>query len=185
MRLFSIVALLIGLSWNPAHSRTLLEDVLYVVIAIDERDDDKYRKTTIVQDGSTLHSETVLVGAEPRPMVDVTIRRVDACRFDVISKLGNDGPVSAHYVVDFADADFEGAHPTHARNFAGRMVEAISIPGSQYCLVHGQPYFNQTAAGTCTREFYVDFIRVPRLQGIEKMLAAIRRLRTHCIPELS
>ena len=180
MRLFSVIALLFGLSWWPAHSQTLLEDVLYVVSGFETGKNHGSVRPSVSQDSDSLQFE--IDGRKLQASFAITIKRVNACRFEIER---NSTVFSERSVIDFTKSDFEGAHLTKARNFSGRLRDAISIPGTRYCLAHGEPFFNTIPAGTCVDKFYADFAVGAGLQGVEKMLATIRRLRTHCVPELS
>jgi hypothetical protein len=187
MRLLLSAAIFVMLGCFPAHSKTLLEDVLFVLTSLEEMDSGRGHKTTVVQDGDSIHSEMSAhsaASAKPRVIVAATIKRVGACRFDVDYKMTGE-LFSAQYVVDFANSDVEKAHATEVRNFAGFQREAITIPGTTLCLQRGQTYFSPMAPGTCVGDLHVDFLRVPRESSIERMLATIRRLPTNCIPKLS
>jgi hypothetical protein len=109
----------------------------------------------------------------------VSVRRIDDCKFEV--NWASTYTVSI-YSVDFAPADLAAAHPTEVPNKFGRPTHAIVIPGAHYCVAAGRPYINPIPVGTCADTFAAEPTIV---NGDDKMLAAIHRLKTFCTPKVS
>lgn len=173
-----LLAFILTSAAPAAAAQTLLETVLYVV-TLNEAKDDGFARITVAEDGPTLRSETSLRSG---PRWTITITRMDDCAFDVDHAF--DG-FSARYTLDFADADLDAAALGPVKNRFGRTLSAVTIPNTKYCLAAGTPYLNAIVAGACADEFSVELAAKPRPGDLEKMLAAIRRLKGLCRPGVS
>jgi hypothetical protein len=173
-----ILALILMAAAPAANAQTLLETVLYV-LTLSEAKDDGFTRVTVEEDDTTLRSDTFLKSG---PHFAVEIVRKDDCVFDIDRRLG---VFSARYTVDFTRADLGAALYAPVRNRFGRSFRAVTIPNARYCLAAGTPYLNAIEVGSCANELSVEISARPKPGDLEKMLAAIRRLRALCQPRVS
>jgi hypothetical protein len=178
MRAIALAVAAILVATPSARSQTLLETVLYIVSLHLPRDDE-YTRVTIAQHAETVRGEATMKKSKYRWASVVT--QIENCKFRVEQTFGaNVTGFNADYIVDFANTDFEAVRAVQAPNRLGRLSAAVVLPGTHYCLKSGGPYFNAIEPGSCTDKFFVEPGGLPQQATLDRMFAAIDRLRLLC-----
>ncbi|HUI96475.1 MAG TPA: hypothetical protein VLX44_12030 [Xanthobacteraceae bacterium] len=167
---------------SSAAAETLLDTVLYVVTGLEPRYFGN-TKVTVTQDADSLDAKLVWSespgNAGARESVgSVSLKRVTRCKFNV--DFADTSNRIAHFSVDFSGADLAGAFLMEVPKLPES--HALVIPGAIWCHASGRPYYKAGEPSCSGPPAVLPFFS---RRDDDKMLAAVRRLKTLCSPKVS